>query len=108
MAPLRRVLLLLTSLTLCLFDSIPGERSRSGERYRRDEPRRRSRSPARRRSRSGERRRRRTPSPEPLTAEEREALRAEEAIDDLTKDQRTVFVSQLVSPHALCARSVCC
>ena len=32
---------------------------------------------------------------EPVTYED-EALKAEEAIDDLTKDQRTVFVSQLV------------
>ena len=87
--------------------SITGERSRSGERYRRDDRDYRRRS----RSRSGGRRKR-TPSPPPLSAAEREALKAEEAIEDLTKDQRTVFVSQLVSARdsfvffpPLCMRS---
>ncbi|CAM9523004.1 unnamed protein product [Phaeothamnion confervicola] len=73
-------------------------RRRSRSRSRSRERSRRHRSPSggdrrRRRSRSGSRERdsKRSPGPDEL-----EALRKQAAIDELTKDQRTVFVTQLV------------
>lgn len=67
---------------------------RSPRHYDRRRDRRRSRSrsasPSRRSNRSKSR------SPSPVDPAERERRRQQEEIEDLTKDQRTVFVSQLV------------